>query len=206
MKRRDVMEILAGLRTDQPMLTGPGASAGLLWELADQPATIYNMDMAYCVPIALGIAMAAPTERVVAIEGDGSMIAALGVLTTIGHYQPPNLVVVVMDNGVYASSGDGTFRTASGHGLDLADVARSCGLPADRVQTVDEPGAARDTLTRAMTEPGPWLVVARIGMTDGESGWRPKRVKPQRDIVDCAGAFKAEMLRRGHGVNWINNV
>lgn len=206
MERREVIESLVRVRNGAAVLTGPGASAGILFELSDEPATIYNMDMAYTIPVAMGIALAAPTERAVAVEGDGSLIAALGVLTTVGLLQPPNLVMLIMDNGLYASSGDGTTKTAAGRGLDLCAVAIAAGVPEDRVVKVTNVEEADRALERAMTEPGPWFVHALLGMTEGESGWRPSRIKPTRDIVETAGAMKAEMLRRGHGVNWTNRV
>ena len=85
------------------------------------------MDMGYATAICLGLALAVPTERVVALEGDGSALAGLGVLSTIGRYAPPNLVVVVFHNGVYASCGDGRVPTAAAATTDLAAVARAWG-------------------------------------------------------------------------------
>ena len=78
---------------------------------------------------------ARPSERVVALEGDGSALAGLGVLSTIGRYAPPNLVVVVFHNGVYASCGDGQVPTAAAATTDLAG-----GRPSLRDQSAERRG------------------------------------------------------------------
>ena len=51
------MQIVAALRGDAALVTGPGVNSGLLYEFCDQPASMYNMDMAYATPIGLGIAL-----------------------------------------------------------------------------------------------------------------------------------------------------
>ena len=60
------------------------------------------------------------------ITGDGEMLMGLGSLATIGVQQPANLSIVVIDNERYGETGMQTTHTA--HGIDLAAVARGCGL------------------------------------------------------------------------------
>src|SRR5438093_2362978 len=107
--------------------------------------------------------MARPDEaRVVAVEGDGSMLAALGTLSTIGRYRPRNLIVLVLDNGSYGSIWDDrnpAVESATTAGLDFEAVGRSCGI--ERCVTVRTPEEADEALAAAMREPGPWLVVAK---------------------------------------------
>ncbi len=195
MQRADLVALFAELRTTEPVVVGPGTTSGALYEADHRAATIYNMDMGYAAAICLGLALARPGERVVALEGDGSVLASLGVLSTIGRYRPPNLVVVVFHNGVYASCGDGTVRTAAAGTTDLAAVARACGIAADRVVTVETLDEARGALSVALTEPGPWVVVAPIASPDR---WPAGRPLPRHDLVETAVAFKREMMRRGY--------
>lgn len=196
MQRAEVVSLFAELRTTEPVVVGPGSTSGALYHADHRPPTIYNMDMGYATAICLGLALAAPAERVVALEGDGSVLAGLGVLTTIGRYRPPNLVVVVFHNGVYASCGDGKVATAAAATTDLGAVARACGIDADKVVTVETPDATRKALSTALTEPGPWVLVARIEEPDR---WPPgARPLPRHDLVETAGLFKREMMRRGY--------
>ncbi len=66
-----------------------------------------------------------PNRKVVGVEGDGAMLTSLNALTTIGYLQPQNLLLIVLDNEQYASTGGQyTFTTR----LDLAAIAADCGL------------------------------------------------------------------------------
>src|SRR5690349_1761712 len=102
----------------------------MLFHADHRPATIYNMELGYTTSICLGIALAAPDQRVYALEGDGSMVAGLATFATIARYRPANLVVLVLDNGVYATGagiGPGITETsATSHGLRLSQVATAC--------------------------------------------------------------------------------
>jgi sulfopyruvate decarboxylase subunit beta len=195
MQRAEVVALFAELRTGEPVVVGPGTSSGALYQADHRPPTIYNMDMGYATAICLGLALAAPGERVVALEGDGSVLAGLGVLSTIGRYRPPNLVLVVFHNGVYASCGDGRVATAAAVTTDLPAVARACGIDPEKVVTLETLDATRKVLGRALSEPGPWVLVASIEAPDR---WPAGRPLPRHDLVETAVAFKREMMRRGY--------
>ena len=72
--------------------------------------------------MALGLALALPHRKVVAFDGDGSLLLNLGSLATIANQHPKNLVHVVFDNECYESSRGAPTATAGQ--TDLAAVAR----------------------------------------------------------------------------------
>ncbi|HEY8694716.1 MAG TPA: thiamine pyrophosphate-dependent enzyme [Chloroflexota bacterium] len=125
MNRIECVDVFARLRGDAIVIVSPGYTGHELATAKHNEATIYNMDMPYSSPMCLGIALARPDQRVVALEGDGSMLMALGSLTTIGRCKPANLAVIVFDNRVYLTTGDGSVLTA---GVDFAAIARAAGL------------------------------------------------------------------------------
>jgi sulfopyruvate decarboxylase subunit beta len=195
MTYREVLGALAEARDGALAVAGPGVLSRLLWAAGHQPATLYQMELGYPTAVCLGLALAAPRERVVAIEGDGSMLAGLGVLSTVARYRPPNLIVVVLDNGEYGTVGTGEVPTATRYGTDLAAVARACGWPADRVVRAERLPDVRGALARAFGEPGPWLLVAAAKgrLTDADGvGQIPF------DVVEAAVAFRREMIERGY--------
>jgi thiamine pyrophosphate-dependent acetolactate synthase large subunit-like protein len=89
--------------------------------------------MGHATSIGLGIALAQPKRRVIVCNGDGSMLMNLGSLVTITAAAPSNLVVIVLDNGVYEVTGaEPTPGSAagrhSGRAVDLTAIARGSGF------------------------------------------------------------------------------
>lgn len=195
MRARDVVGAVAAVRGEAAIVTGPGALAGATFVASPHPATIYNMEFGYATSTALGIAIGRPDRRAIAIEGDGSFVAAMSVLSTIARYRPSNLVVVIVDNGIYGT-GTGTVETATSHGTDLAAVARACGLPKTLVRTPTTIEEVATDLDVAIRQPGPWLIHVRVELDDTrESGQRPR---PGVDFVEASLRFQAAMPpRRG---------
>jgi sulfopyruvate decarboxylase subunit beta len=190
MNRRDVIEAFARRRGDAPVIIGPGVSGRMLFEADHRPATIYNMDMGYTVPMCVGLAMALPEQPVYALEGDGSLITSLGVLTTVGRYRPPNLGIIVLDNGVYLTTG--ALPSATSTGCDLAGIGRAAGIPhAVAVTTLDD---FERELARGV-DAGPFLIVARVEVQDRPSpgGYRAYSF----DIVESAIRFRRDLVERG---------
>lgn len=93
-----------------------------------------------------------------ALDSDGSLLLSLGSLTVVGARSPKNFGVIVFDNGCYELIGG--MPTATAGGTDLAVVARGCGIK--DFATVSDLDAFRQAATRALNEPGPLFVVARI--------------------------------------------
>lgn len=197
MIRQDVIAMLARLRNGAPAISGPGTISRLMWSAGHEPASIYQMDMGYATSTALGLALARPDQRVIAVEGDGSIIAAMSVFSTIGRYRPSNLLVLIIDNGVYASAGDGSVKTASSCGTDIAEVARACGIPQDHVSAVRTEAETEAALQRACTQPGPWVVVAHVDDSDRRvmQGAKSRGIIPY-DGVELVVQFRQEMAKR----------
>jgi len=191
MKRPEFLAVFARHRAGAPTITGPGLGSRELFALeGEDPGILYNMDLAYAAPFCLGIALGTNLPRVVALEGDGSLLAGMPVLSTIARYRPRNLTVIALDNESYGTFGHGEMDSATAVGTDLEAVGRACGIERCRtVRTLDE---AEEVLPRALREPGPWLVVAKLehhGDTDPRFG----RVPP--DVVDAGVAFFRHLRR-----------
>jgi len=70
-------------------------------------------------------AVSLPHRRIIAIESDGSVLLNTGVMCTLGKERPPNLTVVVMDNGIYENIGGPPTHTSAN--TDLAKMAEGAG-------------------------------------------------------------------------------
>src|SRR3974377_2554684 len=101
--RHDFVERLLIDRGDLLVVPGLGSATYDVAAAGDHPLNFYLWGaMGGTAMIALGLALARPDRRVVAIPGDGDMLVGLGSLATIGVQQPKNLAVVVLANGHYA--------------------------------------------------------------------------------------------------------
>ena len=180
------LEILQKHRGTAPMVVAAGRRGREMCTIAgNDPFAFYNMDMPYTTPICLGLARAMPDRRIVALEGDGNVLAGMGGLSTVGRYQPENLVVVIMDNESYASFGTGAVTSATGAGTDLEVVARGCGIR--NACTVRDEAAADAALARAFDEPGPWVIVVKV-LNEGDTDPRFWIYPP--DIIDNGFIFE----------------
>ena len=98
----------------------------------EHPRSAHLGQMGDVVGLALGLALALPHRKIVCLDGDGSVLMELGQLVAMGQHCPSNLVVFVVDNGVYESIGwgeNGRRTTATSHSSNLASIAASCGVP-----------------------------------------------------------------------------
>jgi sulfopyruvate decarboxylase subunit beta len=190
MKRPDFIEVFARHRGGIATITGPGLVSRELYAMTgDDPSVLYNMEMPYATPMCLGLAMARPGQRIVALEGDGSLISALGILTTIARYRPPNLTVIVLDNESYSTFGAGMI-SATATGVDLAAVSRDCGI--EKTLSVDTAEQAEGVMPRVLREPGPWVLIAKV---DPQSEPDPRFTRNSPDVTEQSLDF-ARMLRR----------
>jgi thiamine pyrophosphate-dependent acetolactate synthase large subunit-like protein len=128
--------------------------------------------MGLAVPIALGVALAQPARRVIALEGDGSLLMNLGCLATVASVAPRNLLIVVWDNAAYQITGGQPSATAGA--TDLVAVARGAGLAQAAWVTGEDEFAA--AIARALREDGPHCFAARVDDAPGAA-------RPERDPV-----------------------
>jgi thiamine pyrophosphate-dependent acetolactate synthase large subunit-like protein len=170
MNRFDLTKrLVARLAHGEAVIGGIGNTNFDLWEAGRRPENFYMLgSMGLAVPIALGVALAQPARRVVALEGDGSILMQLGTLGTIATLAPKNLVVIVMDNAVYQITGN--QKTATAFKTDIPAMARGAGLT--RSFWAADESEFEQLVIRAIDEPGPWLIAARsdhepgVGTTD----------------------------------------
>jgi sulfopyruvate decarboxylase subunit beta len=124
------------------VVTIMGAVAAELQSLGHRPNFFYLQHaMGLASSTGLGLALSVPNQKVVVIDGDGSLLMNLGTLSTLARYRPANMIEVIFDNESLLSVGG--FPTATSTGTDLADISRAAGIPrSSTVRTVDEFSAA----------------------------------------------------------------
>lgn len=142
MLRLDCLRAIYGELESCLVVTIMGAVAAELQSLGHRPNHFYLQHaMGLASSTGLGLALCLPDQKVVVLDGDGSILMNLGSLTTLARYRPANLVHIIFDNESLLSVGG--FPTATSTGSDLEGVARAAGVPrAVTVRTCDEFKAA----------------------------------------------------------------
>jgi sulfopyruvate decarboxylase subunit beta len=156
-KRFDCLKLLASL-VDEHMLavTSLSTNAPFWFNVRPRGPNFFALNMGLCLPFALGLTVAFPKRKIIAIDSDGSLMNDSSSLITVADVNPANLVAFVMDNGAYAFMSS-TFTTRR---TDLAKMAQGAGIAnASTVKTLEEFSAAAK---QAMESAGPTLIVAKV--------------------------------------------
>jgi len=124
--RRAALDTLREAAGDRDVLLATTGFTGReLYALGDKADQLYMVGSMGCIAsLGLGLALAQPSRRIIAIDGDGALLMRLGVLATVGAVAPRNLVHIVIDNGMHESTGGQATVSAS---ADLAAAAAACG-------------------------------------------------------------------------------
>jgi thiamine pyrophosphate-dependent acetolactate synthase large subunit-like protein len=189
--RLDATRIVVDLAGAAPIVASLGHPAYDLFAAGDRPQNFYTWgSMGLASSIGLGLALACPDVRVFVLDGDGSLLMNLGSLATIGLLRPPNLVVIVMDNEEYATTGG--QKTPTAHSADLEAAGRALGIVESATVHVEE--EMRTALARAEVR----LIVAKVAESAPSA-------KPPLDCVFIKQRFMAaigrpESATAGHAV------
>jgi len=173
MNRYELLETLVPVLEDALVVCNIGIPSQELHAISDRDNHLYMLgSMGLCSSIGLGLALTTP-KSVVALEGDGAVLMNLGTLATIGNRAPDNLILLIIDNGSYGSTGDQATYTSEE--TSLAAVARGAGCQ----KVVECPGeetagVLADCLAARCTA----VIVSRVA-----AGNRPLPVVPLHPIV-----------------------
>jgi thiamine pyrophosphate-dependent acetolactate synthase large subunit-like protein len=160
MKRIEALRAVVDVTAELPVVATCAATSRELAAVADRPNHLYLLDsMGLTTSVGTGLALAiedSAVERVIVLDGDGSLLMNLNALATAAFLRLPRLVVVCLDNASYASTA-GLATYASD--LDLGAIAAGTGL---NVLRADDPPSLLAALDEARSQVGPHFVHVRI--------------------------------------------
>jgi phosphonopyruvate decarboxylase len=138
--------------------------------------------MGLAVPLALGLALAQPKRRVLAVTGDGEMLMGIGSLAVVGDQAPGNLAILVLDNESFAETGGQRGLTAKA--MDIAGAARGFGIR----RTLTMTGDGVEGLAKLLFEgTGPALAVAKVAVS------KDPLALPEKDGAAIAHRFRGAL-------------
>ncbi len=163
MNRWDALSAIVAAFPTEPYVVTLGGTTRELAHRQRGQNHLYVLDSMGLPPaIGLGLALGLADElpdRVIVLEGDGSLLMGFSSLATIGLTAPANLLLIVLDNGTYAATGN---QATAASAVDFVAVAAGCGIAGRDVATIDD---LRGALAWARETAGPILLRVRIDTT-----------------------------------------
>ncbi len=175
---------------DKLVVTIMGACAQELYNFGHRDNYFYLQHaMGLASSIGLGLALHLPQERVIVLDGDGSVLMNLGTFATLARYRPKNMIHVVFDNGSLLSTGGFASHTTSGI-TDLAAIARGAGI--EHVAAVDTEIEFGEAFIAALEREDLSVIVARV------SAVGPDHYGMDLQLPENAFRFRRWILDRQH--------
>ena len=107
---------------------------------------------------ALGLALGCPDQKVVVLDGDGSLLMNLGTLVTVAQAAPPNLIHFVSFNGIYEVNG--RYPLPGGRSVDFCALAQAAGY--SRTYHFSEVDDLSNRIHEVFEGEGPVFVVLEV--------------------------------------------
>ncbi|NNC93280.1 MAG: phosphonopyruvate decarboxylase [Acidimicrobiia bacterium] len=178
----DALRAVQSVTSGDVVIATTGYTGRGLYALDDRPNQLYMVGSMGCAPsLGLGLALVRPDLRIVVLDGDGAALMRLGAYATIGRERPPNLVHVLLDNGIHESTGG---QPTVGSHVDFPAVARASGYPV--VHSVASPAE----LAAAVESGGTGLSFVYARTAPRPSGKLPR---PSIGPVDVAARLRSWM-------------
>lgn len=154
------MELLKG----QLVVCANGFISREAFTIRDRTENFYMIEsMGLASSIGLGVALSKPSRKVIILDGDGNLLMNLGSLPMIGSLQPKNLLHIVLDNEVYASTGN---QPTISNVIELEDIAKSAKYAYIKKVTTDD--ELRREVAHILENDGPSFLLVRISDKEGQ--------------------------------------
>ena len=131
MLREEALEvILENLENDTILVSTTGKTSREIFEIREKNSQGHEQDfltvgsMGHCSSVALGIAIAKPSRKIVCIGGDGALIMHMGSLSNVGKLKPHNFFHILINNRVHESVGG---QETSAKFIDIAALVKANG-------------------------------------------------------------------------------
>lgn len=125
MRRDECFEKIAELRGEAVVVST--YSSAFEWRrIAPSPLNFVSVGaMGQASSHALGLAIGMPAQKIIVLDGDGSLLMNLSSLVTIANAAPTNLIHFVAENGCYEANG--SHPIAGRDRVSFAGLARAAG-------------------------------------------------------------------------------
>lgn len=130
MKRYDAIKKIVEDLDDELIISNIGVPSKELHEIRESKNNFYMLgSMSMATPIGLGLSIALENNnddrKVIVLDGDGSVLMNLSEFVTVYSQNPANLIMVIIDNEAYGSTGSQKTYASE---VNLSNIAKSTGI------------------------------------------------------------------------------
>lgn len=197
MRRIEALQHINELTINLPMVVTCAATSRELASIENRDNHFYVLDaMGLVGSITTGLAMAAENstvEKVIGLEGDGSLLMNPNVLPSGGFIAPDKLFLILLDNHVYGSTA--SIPTYADR-VDLGALAEATGWAVGRAE---DQTSLRSEYARLLTTPGPAFLHVRIDAANATD--IPKLLVDPVTLTNRFQAWFTSQLARGAEVS-----
>ena len=163
MQRYDAIKKIVETVDDEFIVSNIGFPSRELFWIKDRKQTFYmSGSMGMATPIGLGVALALEENdddrKVIVIDGDGSLLMNFGELVTVFSQDPSNLIIALIDNEAYGSTGSQKTYASN---INLSSIAESIGF--NEVYYIDARNSTDDIdMTNYIDKKGPVFIHIKV--------------------------------------------
>lgn len=193
MRRFEALQHLNELTADLPLVVTCAATSRELAAVESRANHFYVLDaMGLVGSITTGLAIAAngsDVQKVIGLEGDGSLLMNPNVLPTGGFIAPDKLFLILLDNQVYGSTaGIPTYADR----IDLGAIAEAAGWTVGRA---NDESSLREEYARLLSVAGPTFL--HMSIEAGNAADVPKLLVDPVTITNRFQAWFTARLQQG---------
>ena len=173
-KREEVLrQLLALVKADDLIVSTTGKTSREVFELRverceSQRDFLTVGGMGHTASIALGVALGNPENRVICLDGDGSVLMHMGALPIIGDIKPANMIHVLLNNASHESVGGQS--TVAGQ-VNFAAIAKACGYV--DYHLANDADSLKACWGKICNQSGPVLLEVKISVDSRDDLGRP---------------------------------
>jgi len=156
-RRKAISEIINQIENEF-VVSNIGHPSRELHRLKDRERNFYLTScLGHSYTLALGLALSTDdiNQKIICFEGDGGLLMNAGSLSILAHKKPKNLIVILLDNGVWGSTGN--TETYALNDVNLSGVAQAYGFPESNIRIISKEEQLAKNLRIALKNDGPFL-------------------------------------------------
>lgn len=153
------IELVMKKITEEYVVSNLGHPSRELHHISDREKNFYLtscLGHSYSFSLGLALGMKEKENKIICFEGDGGLLMNAGSLSILVDQKPKNLIIVLLDNGVYGSTGN--ISTYASFDLNLSGIIQAFGFPESKIHVVSTEEEIEQKIDFALNNDGPFVI------------------------------------------------